>query len=191
MDDAADPGNMFFDGTRWRRWDGHRWLDATTGLPDIGGVSPEVPAAPPLPAMSMAPQPPPAPVPGYTSVMPPTAYGQPPPMPGYGPPAPAYPGARPVALNDAFAWTLAIIPLLYGPFNLVTGFLFVFVAIGINSLLVWGDEVQLRKARVDPPVMWWVFLIPVYLFIRGERTGRGPVMGIVSLVTVVLSVFGL
>lgn len=96
-----------------------------------------------------------------------------------------------MALNDAFAWTLAIIPLLYGPFNLVTGFLFVFVAIGINSLLVWGDEVQLRKARVDPPVMWWVFLIPVYLFIRGERTGRGPVMGIVSLVTVVLSVFGL
>lgn len=45
MDDAADPGNMFFDGTRWRRWDGHRWLDAATGLPDIGGVPPYVPAA--------------------------------------------------------------------------------------------------------------------------------------------------
>lgn len=98
----------------------------------------------------------------------------------------------PVALNDVWAWTLAVIPLLYGPFNLVTGWLFVLVAIGINSLLMSGDLAALKKAGyTDRPSMGWVVLVPVYLFIRGQRTGQGPIMGIVSIVTVALSMVGL
>lgn len=96
------------------------------------------------------------------------------------------------AVNDSWAWTLAIIPLLYGPFFLVTGYLFVVLAIGINTFLVLMDIREFKKVgRTDNPAAGWLFLVPVYLFMRGQRTGSGASMGVVSLVTWVLSMFGI
>lgn len=136
---------------------------------------------PPVMRAPISGSPPTAPTPsaGSTDTMPPYTppVGQWPSTsgPGVGAPAPHR------AVDNTLAWTLAFAPLI---FVLLDGILLaagigeafaavsVVVAVLFNIILSWADARRVRAAGFDVSAALAVFLVPVYLFRRANRTGQ-------------------
>ncbi|WP_019637979.1 DUF4339 domain-containing protein [Paenibacillus fonticola] len=61
-------------------------------------------------------------------------------------------------------------------------FLLAIVHLALNILFCSLDRNEVRRAGYQPPSLWWVLIMPVYLFIRAYRTGQFPLYAILYLV---------
>jgi hypothetical protein len=86
-----------------------------------------------------------------------------------------------ISLSDKWAWALACVPvmssLLYFFLQSITeiesGFSFV-IAIAMNIIFVILDDRELKRASMNPDKWIWAgfFLVPVYLFLRANKTQK-------------------
>lgn len=148
--------------------DGKQFWDGTTWQPNV-----QAPPVPPFP-----------PSPGFAAT-----WGG---VPAYGVPGP------PVAVDNSFAWALALAPLLI---VLIDGVLAsmgagsvstfgLLVALGVNVGLSVADTRRVRAAGHDLPVALAALLVPVYLFLRQGRLRQSYVIPIVWCVSFLVSLGG-
>jgi hypothetical protein len=84
----------------------------------------------------------------------------------------------------ALAWTLAVVPLL-DLFTLgAIPWWFFFI---VNTTICTFDIVRLRKAGHASPLALWVFIVPVYLFVRASKVGQRPDYAYVWILCFVVS----
>jgi hypothetical protein len=102
---------------------------------------------------------------------------------------------KPAAIDNAFAWTLAVTPLLL---ILVDGALAaagvaagvtvgIVIAVLVNTVLSIVDSKRLKAAGVNVPGVLAVFLVPVYLFVRQARTKQAAWIPLVWCICFVAS----
>lgn len=80
---------------------------------------------------------------------------------------------RPIPTGKAksgYAWSLAFVPLM-GILLQGLGGLAIWLVIGLNVLFCILDESQLKKSGFGAPNVWWLFLVPVYLYQRANFVG--------------------
>jgi len=96
---------------------------------------------------------------------------------------------------NLWVWVVAFLPLILLPFSwnlseqdaLGIGLL---VPLAAYALFIWLDERALKNAGyVIKGGLFWLLLVPVYLFVRAKRTKQIPLYGIVWLVCFVISMF--
>jgi hypothetical protein len=97
--------------------------------------------------------------------------------------------------ETAFAWTLAVLPLLWLPvdyfapaFSAATGT--IIAAIVLNGALATADSKRLAGRSINVSPMWGWLLVPVYLFQRTARASSTPLIPIVWCATFALSLLG-
>jgi hypothetical protein len=99
------------------------------------------------------------------------------------------PGSPPPLTGDhvynGWAWAIALVPLL----DVLTlgalpfGSLFI-----VNTALCGVDSWRLRKAGHETASIGWIFLVPVYLFVRAKRANQRPDYAYVWILCFVVSI---
>ena len=96
------------------------------------------------------------------------------------------------SVSSAYAWALATIPLLasYNACMLTSNeYIITAIAVGLNILFFALDCREINKSGDDPGNWIWtgLFLVPVYLFIRGKKMGRQYGYGVTWCILFVLT----
>jgi predicted Zn finger-like uncharacterized protein len=87
-------------------------------------------------------------------------------------------------VQNGIVWTLALVPLLD---VLTLGALPWWVFFLINTVLCVLDEWRLKKAGHTRPMLLWVILVPVYLFVRASKARQRPDYAYVWILCFVIS----
>jgi hypothetical protein len=101
---------------------------------------------------------------------------------------------RPV-VDNAFAWTLAVTPLLLilvdgamAAAGVATGVTVgILIAVAVNTVLSVADSRRLKAVGINVPGVLAVLLVPVYLFVRQSRTKQAAWIPIVWCICFVAS----
>lgn len=92
-------------------------------------------------------------------------FTSPPPLPGRN-------------VSNHLVWLLALVPIVSAIVEMLTGtdksigIEVILPYLTVNTLLCIWDVGRLKKAGHDAPSVWWVFLVPVYLWQRAKKLNQ-------------------
>jgi len=78
-------------------------------------------------------------------------------------------------VNNRFAWALAIVPFAAYIFSVLTGFSNFFHIFILLNLIFWGfdqDNLRISGYRLSGWMYSGMWMVPVYLFVRANRTDK-------------------
>jgi hypothetical protein len=88
---------------------------------------------------------------------------------------PPLPGGN---VSNRLAWLIVLVPIVGAIVEMLTGadasagIGVILAYFAVNTLLCIWDETRLKKAGHDAPCIWWIFLIPVYLWKRAKKLNQ-------------------
>lgn len=88
---------------------------------------------------------------------------------------PPLPGSN---VSNRLPWLIVLVPIVGSIVEMLTGvdastgIEVILAYVAVNTLLCIWDESRLKKAGHDAPSIWWIFLIPVYLWKRAKKLNQ-------------------
>lgn len=109
-------------------------------------------------------------------------FASPPPLPGS-------------SVSNRLPWLVVLVPIvgaiveLLAGVKMSTGIEVMLPYLAANTLLCAWDERNLKKAGHDAPSVWWVFLVPVYLWKRAKKLNQKRLYFWAWIFALILSMF--